>query len=119
MEDLAAQPGARGATGPRRQRRHGARGADRRSTRAATTQDCRFPSCGGAGLLLLLYGREVAEIVYSPATRAGDDLAQVKQALQQQRDKTEKLVGELTTTLAQVNRRRSRTATKPRSWSVS
>ena len=55
-----------------------------------------------AGLLLLLYGREVAEIVYSPATRAGDDLAQVKQALQQERDKTEKLVGELTTSLAQV-----------------
>jgi hypothetical protein len=55
-----------------------------------------------AGVLLLLYGREVAEIVYSPATRAGDDLAQVKQALQQDRDKTQKLVGELTTDLAQV-----------------
>jgi septal ring factor EnvC (AmiA/AmiB activator) len=58
-----------------------------------------------AGLLLLLYGQEVVEVVenvYSPATRAGDDLAQVKQALQQERDKTEKLVGDLTTDLAQV-----------------
>ena len=55
-----------------------------------------------AGLLLLLYGREVAEVVSSPATWAGDDLAQVKQALQQDLDKTQKLVGELTTDLAQV-----------------
>jgi hypothetical protein len=58
-----------------------------------------------AGLLLLLYGQEVVEVVenvYPPATRAGDDLAQVKYALQQERDKTEKLAGELTTTLAQV-----------------
>ena len=69
---------------------------------AATTQDCRFPVVVVTGLLLLLYGREVTEIVYAPATPAGDDLAQVKQALQQDRDKTEKLAGELTTTLAQV-----------------
>ena len=55
-----------------------------------------------AGRLLLLYGWEVAEIVYSPATRAGDDLAQVKQAPQQECDKTEKLVGDLTAGLAQV-----------------
>ncbi|MEA2916986.1 MAG: hypothetical protein QOJ15_9067 [Bradyrhizobium sp.] len=48
-----------------------------------------------AGLLLLLYGQEVAENVYPPATRAGDDLAQVKQALQQERDKTDKLTADL------------------------
>jgi uncharacterized protein len=48
-----------------------------------------------AGLLLLPHGQEVAETVYAPATRAGHDLAQVKQALQQQSDKTDKLTADL------------------------
>jgi hypothetical protein len=51
-----------------------------------------------AGLGLLLYGQEVVEVVenvYPPATRAGDDLAQVKQALQQESDKTDKLTADL------------------------
>jgi hypothetical protein len=34
-------------------------------------------------------------LTISPATQAGDDLAQVRQALQQERDKSEKLAGEL------------------------
>jgi hypothetical protein len=52
-----------------------------------------------------LYSREAAkniEMPFSPATRADDNSAQAKQAPQQDRDKTEKLVGELTTDLAQV-----------------
>ena len=53
-----------------------------------------------------LYSREVTKNVERPlpsATRDDDNFAQVKQAPQQDRDKTEKLAGELTTTLAQVN----------------
>jgi hypothetical protein len=45
-----------------------------------------------------LYGSKVdnrVDMPLPPATRAGDDLAQVKQALQQERDKAEKLGGEL------------------------
>jgi len=53
-----------------------------------------------------LYRSEVAnhvEMTTPAATWAGDDeLAQVKQALQQERDKTEKLARELTTDLAQM-----------------
>ena len=53
-----------------------------------------------------LYRSEVAnhvEITIPAPTWAGDDeLAQVKQALQQEHDKTEKLARELTTDLAQV-----------------
>ena len=51
-----------------------------------------------------LYSREAAkniEMPFPPATRADDISAQAKQALQQDRDKTEKLAGEQTT-LAQV-----------------
>jgi hypothetical protein len=51
-----------------------------------------------------LYSREAAkniEMPFSPATRADDNSAQAKQAPQQDRDKTEKLVGELTKDLAQ------------------
>ena len=55
---------------------------------------------------LWLYRSEVAnpvEIVMPAVTWAGDDeLAQVKQALQGERDTTEKLDPELTTDLAQV-----------------
>jgi hypothetical protein len=52
-----------------------------------------------------LYSREAAkniETSFPPAIRADDNSAQVKQALQQDRNKTEKLAGELTTTSAQV-----------------
>ena len=52
-----------------------------------------------------LYSMEATkniETSFLPATRADDNSAQVKQAPQQDRDKTQKLVGELTTTLAQV-----------------
>jgi intracellular sulfur oxidation DsrE/DsrF family protein len=53
-----------------------------------------------------LYRSEVAnhvEMTIPAATWAGDDeLAQVKQALQQEHDKTEKLARELTTDLAQI-----------------
>src|SRR5438445_5478138 len=52
-----------------------------------------------------LYSREAAkniEMPFPPATRADDNAAQAKQASQQERDKTEKLAGELTTALAQV-----------------
>ena len=45
-----------------------------------------------------LYSREAAkniEMPFPPATRADDISAQAKQALQQERDRTEKLAGEL------------------------
>ena len=45
-----------------------------------------------------LYGGDLANdvgLTIPPATQAGDDLAQVRQALQQERDKSEKLAGEL------------------------
>jgi hypothetical protein len=62
-----------------------------------------------AGLLLLLYGQEVAETVYAPATRAGDDLAQVKHALQQERDKTDKLAMDLTQIRQALQQERDKT----------
>jgi hypothetical protein len=52
-----------------------------------------------------LYSREAAKNIEMPfptATRADDISAQAKQAPQQDRDKTEKLVGELTKDIAQV-----------------
>src|SRR5580693_1142344 len=60
-------------------------------------------------LLLLLYGQEVAETVYAPATRAGDDLAQVKHALQQERDKTDKLAMDLTQIRQALQQERDKT----------
>jgi hypothetical protein len=62
-----------------------------------------------AGLLLLLYGQEVAETVYAPATLAGDDLAQVKHALQQERDKTDKLAMDLTQIRQALQQERDKT----------
>jgi hypothetical protein len=53
-----------------------------------------------AGPSLSLYGQEVVETAYAPATRAGDDLAKIKQVLQQESDKTDKLARELNTGLA-------------------
>jgi hypothetical protein len=53
-----------------------------------------------AGPSLSLYGQEVVETAYAPATRAGDDLAKIKQALQQGSDKTDKLARELNMGLA-------------------
>ena len=52
-----------------------------------------------------LYSREVAKNIEMPfpsATRADDNSAQVKQALQQERDKAEKQVREPTAELTQV-----------------
>jgi hypothetical protein len=60
-----------------------------------------------------LYRSEVAnhvEMTIPPATRASDDLAQVNQALQQERDKAEKLAREQTTAWREL---RSQTAAVP------